>query len=180
MPDGIIAIWLVLIAYWLISARGVKKSKVRERSRWGWSRVPAGMLIYACSRSRYLQFRLVPRNAMGDAAAIALCATGVAIAIWSRRRLGTNWSTVPSIKEGHELVTSGPYRFVRHPIYSGILLALLGTALASGVAWWIALALLCPVFAYRIKAEERLMLTQFPSEYAEYRAGTNALIPFVW
>jgi protein-S-isoprenylcysteine O-methyltransferase Ste14 len=78
-----------------------------------------------------------------------------------------------------ELVTSGPYRFVRHPIYSGLLLAVLGTALAISLYWLIALAFLTAYFTYSATVEERLMTTSFPGEYDSYRARTNMLIPFV-
>jgi protein-S-isoprenylcysteine O-methyltransferase Ste14 len=78
-----------------------------------------------------------------------------------------------------ELVTSGPYRFVRHPIYSGLLLAVLGTALAVSLYWLIALSFLVAYFTYSATVEERLLTTSFPGEYARYKAHTKMLIPFV-
>ncbi len=85
-----------------------------------------------------------------------------------------------SVKEDPELVTTGPYRYVRHPIYSGILLALLGSALANGILWLIVFVFFGTCFAIAARAEERLMLRQFPAEYPRYRARTKAIVPFVW
>jgi protein-S-isoprenylcysteine O-methyltransferase Ste14 len=76
-------------------------------------------------------------------------------------------------------LTSGPYRFIRHPIYSGILLALLGTALATNLYWLIVLVFLGAYFTYSATVEERLMTTSFPDGYASYKAHTKMLIPFV-
>jgi len=85
-----------------------------------------------------------------------------------------------SVKESPELVTSGPYRSVRHPIYSGILLAMFGSALATGVTWLIAFVFFGIYFVISSRAEERLMARQFPEDYPVYRARTKAMIPFVW
>jgi protein-S-isoprenylcysteine O-methyltransferase Ste14 len=105
---------------------------------------------------------------------------GVLFAIWARIHLGTNWSPAPAIKENHELVTSGPYRFVRHPIYTGILLAALGAAL-TGAVFGIAILLIASVmFLLRIKKEERIMLELFPDTYPAYQSRTKKLIPFIW
>jgi protein-S-isoprenylcysteine O-methyltransferase Ste14 len=82
-------------------------------------------------------------------------------------------------KQEPELVTSGPYRSVRHPIYSGLLLAILGTALATNVYWLIALAVMAAYFIYSATVEERLMTRSFPAAYPAYRAKTKMLIPFV-
>ncbi len=75
---------------------------------------------------------------------------------------GRNWSSIPSVKEGHELVTSGSYQFVRHPIYTGILLAAFGSALVVGLSWFIVFAFVCFIFIARVNVEERLMMEQFP------------------
>jgi len=130
-------------------------------------------------RPRTAYRQLVPENATLDLIAIALCAAGIAFAIWARRELGANWSARPAINEGHALVTSGPYRVVRHPIYTGLLLATCGSVLIGGVLWWIVFLILCAVFAYRVRVEERLMMDRFPGDYPPYRKRTKALIPFV-
>jgi protein-S-isoprenylcysteine O-methyltransferase Ste14 len=111
---------------------------------------------------------------------LVLFASGLALAVWARLCLGRNWGMPMTERaERAELVTSGPYRFVRHPIYSGLLLALLGTALATNLYWLIVLAFLGAYFIYSATVEERLLTTSFPGEYARYKAHTKMLIPFV-
>jgi protein-S-isoprenylcysteine O-methyltransferase Ste14 len=110
----------------------------------------------------------------------ALTAIGIGFAIWARANLGRNWSSRPAVKEHHELVTTGPYAYVRHPIYSGILLAALGTALISsifGVGMFIFVSI---AFALRMHKEERIMLELFPEQYPEYQRHTKHLVPFIW
>ena len=85
-----------------------------------------------------------------------------------------------TVKEEPELITSGPYRVVRHPIYSGILLAMLGSALVVGTSWFLAVAFFAAYFAYCAKTEEQLIMRQFPHEYSQYKKRTKMLIPFVW
>ena len=84
-----------------------------------------------------------------------------------------------SLKEGHELVTTGPYRYVRHPIYTGMLLAILGSALATTRAWLVVFVGMVIYCVYSAWTEERLTLQQFPEQYAQYKRRTKALIPFV-
>lgn len=111
----------------------------------------------------------------------AACAVlGIGIAIWARFYLGRDWSAYPTEKEGHALVTSGPYAFVRHPIYTGVMLAGLGSAfLGSVFAIGFALVIIA-LFAARIPREERIMLELFPGQYPAYQARTKKLVPFVW
>ena len=124
---------------------------------------------------------LIPVSNLGGAFGIALCASGVAFAMWARRTLGANWSAEPSIKVGHQLVQTGPYRWVRHPIYSGLVLALLGTFIGTGrvrTAALLGFAVL--VIVLKIRIEESLMMRQFPDEYPDYRKRTQALVPFLF
>lgn len=112
--------------------------------------------------------------------AAALTLLGILFAIWARIHLGRNWSAAPAVKEKHELVTSGPYRFVRHPIYTGALIAVLGTAL-TGRLFAIAILIFFSVIVFRrIGKEEAIMLELFPNDYPTYQARTRRLIPFVW
>jgi protein-S-isoprenylcysteine O-methyltransferase Ste14 len=108
-----------------------------------------------------------------------LLLAGMGFAVSARLYLGRNWGMPMTQKDDPELVTSGPYRFVRHPIYSGILLAILGTALATNLYWLIALAVMGAYFIYTVIVEERLMTASLPAAYASYRARTKMLIPFV-
>jgi protein-S-isoprenylcysteine O-methyltransferase Ste14 len=110
----------------------------------------------------------------------AFTVVGIGVAIWARVCLGRNWSPGPAVKEQPELVTSGPYAYVRHPIYSGVMLAALGAAL-TGYLFGIGLFILaCVIFLSRIRQEEAIMRDLFPDAYPAYQARTKALIPFVW
>ncbi len=124
------------------------------------------------------QLPLVP----GEAArwvGTALCAGGLLFAVWARVHIGRNWGLPMSMRESHELVTSGPYARVRHPIYSGILLAMLGSALAQSVMWAAAFLLFLPYFYVSARIEERMLQEVFPQAYPPYRARTRMLIPFL-
>jgi protein-S-isoprenylcysteine O-methyltransferase Ste14 len=104
---------------------------------------------------------------------------GLTLAIWARKHLGRNWSTRHTIQVGHELVTSGPYRFVRHPIYTGILLTWFGAGLVNTI-YFVLFVLVALIFFSRIPKEEASMMGLFPNQYPAYRATTKALIPGVW
>ncbi|MDQ2785729.1 MAG: isoprenylcysteine carboxylmethyltransferase family protein [Chloroflexota bacterium] len=190
IDDGIIgALWLVFLAYWAFSAIGVK----RDIRRHAWLsalafRIVAALVVLLLLRASALRrlaralprARIIPASPVIESIGVALCAVGIAFAIWARWHLGRNWSSVPTLKEGHELVTAGPYARVRHPIYTGMLTAALGTALTIGGAALIAFVACCVVFLWRVPVEERLMQQQFPDDYPAYRAQTKALIPFVF
>jgi protein-S-isoprenylcysteine O-methyltransferase len=102
------------------------------------------------------------------------------VTIWSRRTLGGNWSSEVAFKQGHELVKTGPYRYARHPICTGLLLMCLGTAVAVGQFHsWLGLLILCVGFWIKLMQEESLLLQHFPTEYPVYRKQVKALVPFV-
>lgn len=114
-------------------------------------------------------------------AAVALTWAGVLFAIWARFTLGSNWSGRPMVKVDHELVVKGPYRLARHPIYTGLFLATVGSALLVG-RWSIAPGILLVLIGLFMKMaqEEKLMTETFPAAYPEYRERVKALIPFVF
>jgi protein-S-isoprenylcysteine O-methyltransferase len=122
-----------------------------------------------------------PAPALG-ALGVAVTLAGIAFAIWARRVLGRNWSgLVMGVREGHELVQSGPYAIVRHPIYTGIALAMLGTALTLGtLPAWLGVAAGLGGILLRVGIEDRLMAAEFGAAHAAYRQRTKRLIPFVW
>jgi protein-S-isoprenylcysteine O-methyltransferase Ste14 len=110
---------------------------------------------------------------------IALAALGIGFAIWARVYLGRNWGMPMSLKEDAELITSGPYAYVRHPIYGGLLVAMLGSALVS--VWWIvAWVLFIVYFIWSAKTEEGIMAEQFPQAYSAYMKRTKMFIPFIF
>jgi protein-S-isoprenylcysteine O-methyltransferase Ste14 len=129
---------------------------------------------------RTLTRRFLPEGNLVLVLGVALLAAGLGFSVWARRHLGRNWSSQVVVKEDHALIRSGPYQHLRHPIYTGILLAFLGTAVTIG-EWRALLAFLFAVVAFAVKgrAEEQRMVGIFP-EYQQYRRETAALIPFVY
>lgn len=110
---------------------------------------------------------------------VGLVLMGFGFALWARVHLGRNWGIPMSLRQGHELVTSGPYAHVRHPIYSGIMLATIGSVLAAGLVWLLPLVLGFVYFLISARTEETMMIAQFPDTYPAYRRRTKMLIPFV-
>jgi protein-S-isoprenylcysteine O-methyltransferase Ste14 len=179
------ALWLAWLAFWLLAARQANPTRWREPLG---SRaihvVPALISVALFAAPRVVPATLRARFALPGSAlpflGILLVAAGLGFTVWARLHLGRNWSGVVTLKEDHALIRTGPYRVVRHPIYTGLLLALLGTALAIG-EWRGVLAVGCAVigFLWKIRVEEALMAGSFP-EYAEYRKRTAALMPLVY
>ncbi len=115
----------------------------------------------------------------GQWVGVVVMVIGIGFAFWARMHLGRNWGMPMSLREGHELVTSGPYACVRHPIYTGILLATIGTTLALGLIGLLFFAVSFVYFLVSARTEEQMMLAQFPDTYPAYRRRTKMLIPFV-
>jgi protein-S-isoprenylcysteine O-methyltransferase Ste14 len=181
--SGILLAWLALFLVWLA---GLASTKRTVRAQPAGSRLFYLVLLlfgFALLNERWIRFgwlegRVVPRLHWIPIAALALTVAGCAFAIWARLMLGRNWSGRATVKEGHELITSGPYALARHPIYTGILCAVAGTALAVG-QWRGVVAFFVILFALLIKMsqEERLMMQTFPDSYPLYRQRVKALIP---
>jgi protein-S-isoprenylcysteine O-methyltransferase Ste14 len=175
------ALWLIWLVVWGLAARDVKPSRWRETRRAAIAnRLPvligAAMLATPVWLPALLSRRLLPGPEPAAAGTI-LVAAGLGFAIWARWHLGRNWSSSVVVKQDHTLIRTGPYRLVRHPIYSGMGLALIGTALATGEArGFIGAALILAGFIVRLLAEEALMRNTFP-EYADYCRRTARLIP---
>jgi protein-S-isoprenylcysteine O-methyltransferase Ste14 len=168
--------WVLFWIYWLISAAGAKGGTRTRRTR------PPGLLIVALGFVLLRVFRagsLAVHDPILQIVGAILFASGLGLAVWARIYLGRNWGMPMTQKDEPELVTSGPYRLVRHPIYSGILLAMLGTSLATEIYWLIAVVVLGAYFIYSAQVEERIMTTSFPSAYPSYRSRTKMLIPYV-
>jgi protein-S-isoprenylcysteine O-methyltransferase Ste14 len=176
LKSGIFIVWALFWAYWLVSAFGAKRSTGFGRVR------PPGVIIIVVGFIVLRVFKgsnLVVHSLALEIVGTVLLVSGLALAVWARVYLGRNWGMPMTQKQEPELVTSGPYQYVRHPIYSGILLATLGTALATNLVWLIVLVVIGAYFIYSAKVEEGLMTDQFPSVYPGYMARTKMLIPFV-
>ncbi|HVW79791.1 MAG TPA: isoprenylcysteine carboxylmethyltransferase family protein [Mycobacteriales bacterium] len=122
----------------------------------------------------------MPHDTAMDVAGLVLFALGLAVAVWARVHLGRNWGSPMSQKDDPELVTSGPYRWIRNPIYSGIICAMLGTSLAVDLRWLVVTAVIGAYFVYSAVMEQRYMEQQFPESYPAFRDATKMLIPFVF
>ncbi len=176
-------LWILFALYWLISAFKRKKTKQRESPLQRLVYVfPLVAAFYLLSRPEahysWLGTRFVPDAAAVQWIAVLLTAAGVGIAIWARWHLGANWSGVVTLKEGHELIRTGPYRSIRHPIYTGILLALLGTAVALGeVRGLVAVGVAWLSFYIKANREESFLAQEFGPRFAEHQQHTGMFLP---
>ncbi len=169
--------WIAFWIYWLVSAFGAKQGR-----RGGGRRIPlpgltlvAVILLFRAFRGGSLSVDSPVLGAIGT----VVFAAGIALAVWARIYLGRNWGMPMTQKAEPELVTSGPYRFVRHPIYSGLLAGVLGTALATNLIGLIIVGAIGAYFYYSASVEEKNLTATFPDAYPAYRAHTKMLIPFV-
>jgi protein-S-isoprenylcysteine O-methyltransferase Ste14 len=185
VSGAIKAVWMIVGIVWAIGAVVTKRTKRTEAPgprvvHIALATAAFFLLFSARARVGPLEWRFVPQSAGSAYAGLALTIAGAALAIWARLFLGGNWSSSVTIKEDHKLVRTGPYSIVRHPIYSGGLLAIAGTAIVAGEARGF-LALILAFLAWRLKSrvEEALMIEQFGAEYEEYKRQVKALIPFV-
>jgi protein-S-isoprenylcysteine O-methyltransferase Ste14 len=186
MQEAILALWVALVLIWLLSASRVKQTRWREPL--ASQAVYTGLILAAAALMfapepylpAVLKSPLGLRASTAVAVGLAATALGVGFAMWARLRLGSNWSAAVTVKEGHSLIRTGPYRFVRHPMYSGFLLGFAGTALASDQLRAVpALALVLIGRIYKSRVEEAQLAVTFP-DYQQYRRKTAALIPFIY
>jgi protein-S-isoprenylcysteine O-methyltransferase Ste14 len=178
------ALWIAWAAYWTAAASGTKTTRRTESPAQGvahWTPLVLGIVLLSLPHRAWMGWlgRLIlPRTELMFWSAVALVAAGLGFAVWARRHLGSNWSGVVTLKDDHALIRSGPYGLVRHPIYTGALLAVVGSAMAldewRGV---VGLALVAASFRRKIALEERWLAEQFPADYADYCRDVPALVP---
>jgi protein-S-isoprenylcysteine O-methyltransferase Ste14 len=179
------AVWWAWLLYWWLSSRDVKAT---ERQESALSRllhlgpmVVAAILLWAPALGvPPLDARWLPRTPWAFWLGALVTIAGLGFSVRARQHLGRNWSAVVTLKAGHELVTSGPYALVRHPIYTGLLLGFLGSAIARG--HWsglLATALFFLAALRKYRLEERWMRERFGADYAAYQARVKAIVPFV-
>lgn len=179
----IISCWAVFLWSWMISSFFVKRTVERESFGSSLSyRIPVilgAVLVAAPQFPPPLDNQIIPQSFFTAWAGAALSVAGLLVALWARLTLGRNWSSDVTFKQDHQLTRTGPYRFARHPIYTGILLLWLGVVVAVG-QWRdiLGLAITCVGFWIKLKQEESVMLRHFP-EYADYRKQVKAIVPFV-
>jgi protein-S-isoprenylcysteine O-methyltransferase Ste14 len=177
--------WIIFLIVWIVAAVSTKRSVYREsrveRLRYSIALVAGCFLLFRGHRLGYpLNARVI---AQMDAIALAgaiLCVAGLVFCIWARVILGRNWSGTITLKERHELIVRGPYRLVRHPIYTGLLAMVFATVIVLGhVAGIIGAVLVFLSFWIKLSNEEEVMTRQFGNEYVAYQRRVRRLIPFI-
>jgi protein-S-isoprenylcysteine O-methyltransferase Ste14 len=179
-------LWIAMFAVWFLSGFRLKqttRSRSEGRSRIAVYIVWAGWwLLFGHGFGRGpLARRVFERSISTAYIGLGITAAGLAFAVLARLYIGKNWSALIQVKEGHELIQSGPYALVRHPIYSGLMLATLGTAIAYGeLSGFVGFAMVVAAWAYKSRLEEAAMAEEFGAQYESYRARVKGLVPFVW
>jgi len=171
--------WVAFSIYWVAASVGVKAG----RTTWARSagvRVAIILIVLLLLRVQVLKGHVATDDPWLTGIGLAIFLLGLALAVWARVYLGRNWGTPMSKKVEPELVTTGPYRTIRHPIYSGIILAMIGTAVAISFFWLIVAVLLGAYFLYSAAMEERYMARLFPEAYPRYKQSSKMLIPFIF
>ncbi len=177
--------WGIFFIVWVVAALFTKRTVYREsaaqRFRYvipiliGWFLLFRGYRLPAP-----LNIRIIPQADAILAVSSISCLCGLGFCLWARAVLGRNWSGTVTLKESHELIVRGPYRLVRHPIYTGLLAMLIATALQQGhIAGMLGLIPIVVSFWIKLSDEEKVIAQQFPDEYAAYRERTKRLIPFI-
>lgn len=179
----VLGCWLIFIIYWIASAGNVKV--VAERKSFASAlayRIPfvVGFLLSIKLHMSYpLDLPITPFTPVTFWVGPFICVAGLFVAIWARRTLAGNWSGNVTLKEDHQLIRTGPYRYVRHPIYTGILLMCIAPPIQFGwLHYWLGFAVICVGVWVKLRQEEGVMRQHFP-EYADYRKQVKAIVPFV-
>jgi protein-S-isoprenylcysteine O-methyltransferase Ste14 len=177
--------WIAWLLYWVVSAVRVKATERREslfsRATYVVPSVIGALMLVHSKWTGWLALQAIPPGPASYWIGVVLLFAGLGFACWARVIIGTNWSGNVTLKSGHELIRTGPYAHVRHPIYTGLITALLGTAIAEGaVRSLVGAGLISAAFIYKLGVEERMLSERFKEEYDRYRKDVAALIPGVF
>lgn len=184
---GLRITWIIVMGYWLISAFSAKKVKTQEsflkQFLYYWFPLIIAVLLLGPGEwfgHSLLRENFVPHSNLVGGIGLSISIIGAIIACWSRYKLGRNWSLSVQRKENHELIQSGIYKIVRHPIYTGLLLLFIGNTLIVGDYRGILAVLIVSIsFWIKLNKEEKLLIETFGNQYKEYKNKTKALIPFI-
>ena len=171
--------WGMFWLYWLVAALFMKRGHIQWSRELG-SKAAVAVAAIVLVQLGVLTVHNVNRNVWLSGLGLAIFVMGLGFAIWARLRIGRNWGTPMTRKDHPELVTSGPYHLVRHPIYSGVVFGGIGTAIGLGWRWLIAVGLVGAYFFYSAAVEERYLSEQFPESYPLYKRSTKMLVPFIF
>lgn len=178
--------WLIFTLVWIVFSLQAKKNKQESNQRYSssvrliFTTIVITLLFNIKGLQHLIDYPIFPVNDLVQSIGVFICAVGIIFAIWARTHLGKNWGMPMSVKEKPELVMTGPYYLIRHPIYTGIAIAAFGSMVTVGFMWLVWFILLFTYFIYSAKKEEKVMLQQFPKEYADYMKRTKMLIPFIF
>jgi protein-S-isoprenylcysteine O-methyltransferase Ste14 len=176
----IYGLWLLFWLVWLAAALTTKRTARSRIRQFVGLRIALFAILILLSRSgAFRGHHAITSNAALQGIGTGLFLTGLGLAVWARVYLGRNWGTPMSEKVDAELVTTGPYRYIRNPIYSGLILAAIGTAVAVSWYWIVAVVFMSAYFIYSAIVEERTMARLFPNDYPAYKRSTKMLIPYV-
>jgi protein-S-isoprenylcysteine O-methyltransferase Ste14 len=170
--------WVAFWIYWLAMSTGAKAGNTRW-GRFAGIRVAVILLVLLLLRVKAFKEHSVTDSPWLQGIGLAIWVLGLALAVWARVYLGRNWGMPMAHKVDPELVTSGPYHKIRHPIYTGIILATVGTTIAVSLYWLVAVFVTGAYFIYSAVVEERNMTQLFPDTYPAYKRSTKMLIPFI-
>jgi protein-S-isoprenylcysteine O-methyltransferase Ste14 len=182
----ILNVWALWWAYWLIMAAVNRKPTLRRESQasylsWRLLTVAAWIFLLCPWSLAGLGTRWLPATDFWGRLGLGLAAGGLLYTVWARVVLGSNWSSTVTVKDRHQLIVAGPYRFTRHPIYTGLITAAVGTALASGEVHAVfGVGFLVWAFELKLRVEERFMRDQFGKVYVDYCATVKRLVPFIY
>jgi protein-S-isoprenylcysteine O-methyltransferase Ste14 len=174
--------WVIFWIAWAVAAFTAKASRSRggRGGRRAGSRIVLAIVVVILFRANVHHGSERIDGPVLQGIGLALWIAGIALAVWARLYIGRNWGMPMSRSQESDLVTTGPYRFIRHPIYTGIILAMIGTALAISLFGLIVVAVIAAFFAYSASREERFLAEEFPAAFPDYKARTKLLIPFVF
>ena len=182
LNNAIIVVWVIFWLYWFISAFGSKRNVAPQIGRFIGFRLAifiVAVVLFRLVDVQNLSLQIAPKNGFVEAIGFIIFLAGLGLAVWARIYLGNNWGMPMTQKRDPELVTGGPYRFIRHPIYTGILAATLGCAVADSL-WWLAVFVIMALyFIPSAVVEEKTMAKLFPNDYPAYKKRTKMLVPFV-
>lgn len=177
-----IIFWILVTGYWIVSARKIGQGHRGNEIFSFIKLIGSALIIYLpLLTGTFLATKLYTTHFLTGVIGSALCLSGILIMVWAREHLGKNWSGNVILQQGHSISKDGPYKYIRHPIYSGGLLAMLVSAVVVGQIFGFVWVLFC-IFGLNVKInkEEDLLTGQFPDEYPQYKKYTKKLVPFIW